>query len=124
MNTTITISRLSNFSRMVTDISVVTTAWVVGDICSSGGAVVPEIARFVLETNVPACIAVPEIAIWVVALETGATHLVQIVEVEVLRTVERTVVTFWVGLPPTGVTVVVTGQDVIVVCTLFSSHVS
>lgn len=51
-------------------------------------------------------------------------HLVQIVDVDVLTTVERTVVTFWVGLPPTGVTVVVTGQDVIVVCTLIIDNIS
>lgn len=119
---------------MATDISVVTTAWV---FCASGGAIVPEIAGCVLETDIVACVVVPEIAgcvletdiaacvvvldtaTWVVALEIGATHFVQIVDVEVISTVESTVVTFWVGLPPTGVTVVVIGQDVIVVCTLF-----
>ena len=119
---------------MVTDISVVTTAWV---FCASGGAIVPEIARCVLETDIVACVVmpriaecvldtdiaacvdVPDIATWVVAFEIGATHFVQIVDVEVLSTVESTVVIFWVGLPPTGVTVVVIGHDVIVVCTLF-----
>lgn len=77
-----------------------------------------------LETGIAACVDEPEIGTWVVALEIGAMHFVQIVDVEVLRTVESTVVTFWVGLPPTGVTVVVIGQDVIVVCTLFTEFIS
>lgn len=54
----------------------------------------------------------------VVAFATGAMHFVQIVEVDVLRTVERTVVTCVVGLPPGGVVMLVTGQDVVVVMTL------
>ena len=45
----------------------------------------------------------------------GATHFVQIVDVEVLSIVEITVVTCCVGLPPAGVMVLVTGQVVIVV---------
>ena len=44
----------------------------------------------------------------------GATHFVQIVEVEVRTTVEIEVVTCWVGLP-LDVTVFVTGQLVMVV---------
>jgi len=46
---------------------------------------------------------------------SGATHFVQIVDVEVLKIVDRTVFTCSVGLPPAGVTVLVTGQDVTVV---------
>lgn len=46
---------------------------------------------------------------------TGATHLVQIVEIDVLVIVEIVVVTCWIGVPPGGVTVLVTGQVVNVV---------
>ena len=46
---------------------------------------------------------------------TGATHLVQTVEIEVLVTVEIVVVTCWIGVPWGGVTVLVTGQVVKVV---------
>ena len=45
----------------------------------------------------------------------GATHLVQIVEIEVLVMVEIVVVTCWVGGPLEGVMVLVTGQVVKVV---------
>ena len=50
--------------------------------------------------------------------ETGATHFVQMVDVDVIRTVERTVLTCCVGGPLAGVMVLVTGQDVIVAETL------
>jgi len=48
---------------------------------------------------------------------SGATHFVQIVDVEVLSIVERTVFTCIciVGLPPAGMMVLVTGHDVTVV---------
>ena len=45
----------------------------------------------------------------------GATHLVQIVDVEVTSLVDSTVETCWMGVPPGGVIVPVTGQDVTVV---------
>jgi len=73
-------------------------------------------------------IGVPEIPDWMAEGEedaillsacrrvaSGATHFVQIVDVEVLKIVDRTVFTCSVGLPPAGVTVLVTGQDVTVV---------
>jgi len=53
-----------------------------------------------------------------VAFETGATHLVHSVDIEVLSIVERTVVRCVVRLPPERVIVLVTGQDVSVVWTL------
>lgn len=40
----------------------------------------------------------------------GATHLVQMVEIEVLRTVEIVIVTCLVGVPEEGVTMVVTWE--------------
>lgn len=43
---------------------------------------------------------------------TGATHLVQMVEMEVLVTVETVVETCWNGVPCGGVMVLVTGQVV------------
>lgn len=46
---------------------------------------------------------------------TGAMHLVQTVEIEVLVMVEIVVVTCWMGVPWGGVTVLVTGQVVKVV---------
>ena len=49
---------------------------------------------------------------------TGAMHLVQMVEIEVLVTVEIVVVTCWTGVPCGGVTVFVTGHVVKVVYTL------
>jgi hypothetical protein len=73
----------------MTYISVVTTAWVV---------------RGVIEMGATA-----------VALELGAIHFVQIVDVEVLRTVDMTVVTCVVGLPPGGVVMLVMGQGLVVV---------
>ncbi len=105
----------------MTDISVVTTAWVFGAIGETGADVVPEMAECVDLAEVAASTNLPSTAACVVALEIGATQLVQIIDVEVLRMVERTVVTFRVGVPPAGVTVVVTGQDVILVCTLCST---
>ena len=50
--------------------------------------------------------------------EGGAMHLVQIVEVWVVVTVEIVLLICTVGVPPGGVTVLVTGQVVTVVCTL------
>ncbi len=54
----------------------------------------------------------------VVALELGAMHFVQTVDVEVLRTVDMTILTCVVGLPPRGVVMLVTGQGLVVVWTL------
>ena len=45
-------------------------------------------------------------------------HLLQIVEVEVLQRVERTVVTCWVGVPAAGEMVLVMGHLVTVLATL------
>lgn len=72
----------------MTYISVVTTAWVVRGV---------------------------EMGATAVALELGAIHFVQIVDVEVLRTVDMTVVTCVVGLPPGGVVMLVMGQGLVVV---------
>ena len=49
---------------------------------------------------------------------SGAAQCVQMVEVEVIRTVDKMVVTCGVGLAPEGVIVVVTGQELTVVMTL------
>lgn len=77
---------------MKTHISVVTTAWVVVGMDSVG--LIRDDAA-------------------------GGTHLVQIVEMDVLRIVDRVVVTCVVGFPPVGgVLVLVTGQEVTVVRTL------
>ena len=54
------------------------------------------------------------------AFDSGATHFVQIVDVEVLRIVETAVVTCSVALPPGRVTVVVIGWVIVVLWILES----
>lgn len=51
---------------------------------------------------------------------TGAIYLVQIVDVEVVKTVDRTVVTCCIGLPLGGMIVLVTGKLVTVVKVLWT----
>ena len=51
-------------------------------------------------------------------VELGRTHIVQIVDVDVLSIVDSTVFTCWVGLPLVGVIALVTGHEVTVVKTL------
>lgn len=97
---------------VMTDASLEPCAFVVDTVLTTAGTLPP------IGTTLRASAA--EEGIGSVRVESkGAIHLVQIVEIEVLVTVETVLVVCMVGEPKKGVTMVVTGHVVTVVTTLY-----